>query len=73
VLVTVTRLRSFAHTFALIKIHVVFVTKYRHPVIHGDIENDIKTMAMNICQKNDCILEDAKADLGANDQYTLAD
>lgn len=71
VMAIVTRLRSFAHTVALIKIHVVFVTKYRHPVIHSDIETDIKNLAMNICQKNDCILEDAKADLGANDHIHL--
>mgnify|MGYP002280121733 CR=1 FL=1 len=71
VMAIVTRLRSFAYTVALIKIHVVFVTKYRHPVIYGDIEDDIKNLAMNICQKNDCILEDAKADLGANDHIHL--
>jgi len=68
---TVAKLRSFSHTVALIKVHVVFVTKYRHPVIHGDIEVDIKALAQSICQKNDCILEEAKADLGTNDHIHL--
>ena len=45
-------LRSFAHSVALIKIHIVFVTKYRHPVISGNIEEDIKDLAQSICEKN---------------------
>ena len=64
-------LRSFAHTVASIKIHIVFVTKYRHPVISGEIEEDIVDLCRSICEKNDCILEEAKADLGTNDHIHL--
>lgn len=65
------KLRSFSHSVTLLKVHIVFVTKYRHPVITDEIETDIKALAESICAKNDCILEDAKADLGANDHIHL--
>ena len=65
------RMRSFAHTVACIKVHVVFVTKYRHPVVHGEIEKEIVRICQSICNKNDCILEEAKADLGSNDHIHL--
>lgn len=64
-------MRSFVHTFACIKVHVVFVTKYRHPVIHGEIEKEIVGICQSICNKNDCILEEASADLGSNDHIHL--
>ncbi|NER52943.1 MAG: IS200/IS605 family transposase [Symploca sp. SIO1A3] len=67
----VTKLRSFSHSVALIKVHVVFVSKYRYPVITEAIEADIKVLAESVCQKSDCILEDAKADLGARDHIHL--
>ena len=65
------RMRSFVHTVACIKVHVVFVTKYRHPVIQGEIEKEIARIAARICNKNDCILEEAKADLGSKDHIHL--
>lgn len=65
------KLRKFAHTVALIKVHVVFMTKYRHGVIHGDVEKEVIRICSRICQKNDCILEDAKADLGKSDHIHL--
>ncbi|MEM9009133.1 MAG: IS200/IS605 family transposase [Cyanobacteria bacterium P01_F01_bin.86] len=67
----VTQIRSFAHSVALIKIHVVFVTKYRHPVITEAIEADIKALADSICSKYDCILEEAKADWGDKDHIHM--
>ncbi|MEL6381848.1 MAG: IS200/IS605 family transposase [Cyanobacteria bacterium J06626_18] len=67
----VTQLRSFAHSVALIKIHVVFVTKYRHPVITEAIEADIRALAEGICLKCDGSLEEAKADLGSRDHIHL--
>jgi putative transposase len=67
----VTKLRKFAHTVSAIKVHVVFVTKYRHSVIEGDIEKEVVRIAQGICQKNDCILEEAKADLGTKDHIHL--
>lgn len=66
-----TKLRKFAHTVALIKLHVVFVTKYRHPVIHSDVESELRNIMSAICIKNDCILEEAKADLGDKDHMHL--
>lgn len=65
------KLRKFSHTVASIKVHIVFVTKYRHRVIHGDIEKEMVKICQGICQKNDCILEEAKADLGTNDHIHL--
>ncbi len=65
------KLRSFSHSVALLKVHIVFITKYRHPVITEVIEADIKALAESICAKSDCILEEAKADLGAKDHIHL--
>lgn len=67
----VAKLRTFAHTTALLKVHIVFVTKYRHAVIHGDIELEMIEIIRRICQKNDCVLEEAKADLGKADHIHL--
>lgn len=64
-------LRSFAHSVCNIQVHIVFVTKYRHPVIHDGIEKDIVQLITGICQKNECILLEAKADLGENDHIHL--
>ncbi|WP_407809978.1 transposase [Spirulina subsalsa] len=36
------KLRSFSRSVALLKVHIVFVTKYQHPVITDEIEADIK-------------------------------
>ncbi|MBS0018767.1 MAG: IS200/IS605 family transposase [Arthrospira sp. PLM2.Bin9] len=65
------KLRAFSHSVAWLKVHIVFVTKYRHPVITEPIEADIKKLAESICLKADCILEDAKADLGGKDHIHL--
>jgi putative transposase len=64
-------LRSFAHSVCNIQIHLVFVTKYRHGVISGLIEKDIVELISGICQKNRCILLEAKADLGGADHIHL--
>jgi putative transposase len=64
-------LRSFAHSVCNIQIHIVFVTKYRHAVISGQIESDIVQLITSICQQNRCILLEAKADLGENDHIHL--
>jgi putative transposase len=66
-----TRLRSFAHSVASLKTHIVFVTKYRHKVITEDIESEMRELFDSICRKNDCILEQAKADLGERDHIHL--
>lgn len=64
-------LRGFAHSVCNIQIHIVFVTKYRHTVIDGQIESDIVQLITGICQKNRCILLEAKADLGEKDHIHL--
>lgn len=65
------KLKSFAHSVCDIQIHIVFVTKYRHPVIDGDIEEDIVDLVRGICIKNRCVLRGAKADLGTKDHIHL--
>lgn len=65
------KIKSFAHSICDIQIHIVFVTKYRHPVIDGDIERDIIALIKGICTKNKCVLCEAKADLGAKDHIHL--
>ncbi len=66
-----TSLRSFAHSVCRIEIHLVFVTKYRHPVIHDKIESDIIELMYGVCEKNRCRLKEAKADLGTKDHIHL--
>lgn len=66
-----TRLRSLAHSVASLDTHIVFVTKYRHPVITEEIELEMCELIDSICRKNDCILEQAKADLGKKDHIHL--
>jgi putative transposase len=64
-------LRSFAHSVCNIQIHMVFVTKYRYPVIDEQIEADIIQLCRSICQKNRSYLLEAKADLGSKDHIHL--
>lgn len=63
--------RRQAHTVSAIYVHIVFVTKYRHPVIDGGIESDIVELFAGICTKNDCVLLECKADLGGKDHIHL--
>ncbi|MGL4890639.1 MAG: transposase, partial [Aeromonas veronii] len=49
-------LRSFAHSVCSIHMHMVFVTKYRHPVLTEQIEADIIQLCRGICEKNRCYL-----------------
>jgi len=64
-------LRSFAHSVCSIHIHLVFVTKYRHPVLDEQMESDIIQMCRSICEKNRSYLIEAKADLGKKDHIHL--
>lgn len=64
-------LRSFAHSRCDIQIHIVFVTKFRHPVLNEQIEYEIIEMCKNICEKNRCYLKEAKADLVLKDHIHL--
>ena len=64
-------LRPFAHSFCSIHIHIVLVTKYRHPVLDGQIESDIIQLCRSICEKNRSYLIEAKADLEMKDHIHL--
>lgn len=64
-------LRSFAHSSCNIQIHLVFVTKYRHPVLDEQMESDIIQMCRSICEKNRSYLIEAKADLEMKDHIHL--
>ncbi|MGL5875245.1 MAG: IS200/IS605 family transposase [Xenococcaceae cyanobacterium] len=64
-------LRSFAYSVCNIQIHIVFVTKYRHPVLTEQIESDIIQLCRGICEKNRSYLLEAKADLALKDHIHL--
>jgi len=64
-------MRSFAHSFCSIQIHLVFVTKYRHSVLNEQIESDIIQLCRSICEKNRSYLVEAKADLELKDHIHL--
>lgn len=64
-------LRSFAHSVCSLHTHMVFVTKYRHPVLTEQIESDIIQLCRGICEKNRCYLIEAKADLKLKDHIHL--
>ncbi|MEG4508103.1 IS200/IS605 family transposase [Microcoleus sp. F6_B4] len=64
-------LRSFAHSVCNIQIHIVLVTKYRHPVLTEQIESDIIQLCRSICEKNRSYLLEAKADLELKDHIHL--
>ncbi|MEB3277930.1 MAG: IS200/IS605 family transposase [Lyngbya sp.] len=63
--------RAFAHCVCRIHLHIVFVTKYRHPVINEQIEARLKTMMTRLCETQKCILLECKADLGKQDHIHL--
>lgn len=64
-------LRAFAHSYCSIHIHMVLVTKYRHPVLTEQIESDIIQLCRSICEKNRSYLIEAKADLEMKDHIHL--
>ena len=37
----------------LLKLHIVFVVKYRKLILAGAIADDIKQFCMDVCKKND--------------------
>lgn len=59
------------HSFGYNVLHIVFVTKYRHPVITEEIEIRLKEMFVKLCQTQDCELLECKADLGKRDHIHL--
>lgn len=64
-------LKPHIHSFGFNLVHIVFVTKYRHPVINEAIETRLKELIGKLCQTQDCELIECKADLGTKDHIHL--
>ena len=65
------KLKAHVHSFGFNLVHIVFVTKYRHPVITEAIENRLCQLIKKLCQTQDCELLQCKADLGTKDHIHL--
>ena len=65
------KLKLHLHSFGFNIVHIVFVTKYRHPVITESIEARLKELIKKLCQTQDCELLECKADLGKQDHIHL--
>jgi putative transposase len=65
------KLKPYGHCSGALNVHIVFVTKYRHPVITEEIEARLKSMMAKLCETQGCILLECKADLGAKDHIHL--
>lgn len=59
------------HSFGYNVVHIVFVTKYRHPVISEAIESRLTQMYKRLCATQDSELLECKADLGKRDHIHL--
>ena len=46
-------LRYNGHTVTRMTVHIVWVTKYRYPVVQGDIQQRCRTLIMQICDTED--------------------
>ena len=64
-------LKHYAHSVCSLQSHMVFVTKYRHPVITTEIEVRLKAMLTRLCEAKRCSLLECKADLGTKDHIHL--
>ncbi|MFO1086534.1 MAG: IS200/IS605 family transposase [Reyranellaceae bacterium] len=45
--------RSGAHTVTRMTVHLVWVTKYRYPILHGDIQRRCRSLIVQICDTDD--------------------
>ena len=45
--------RSNGHTVSRLTVHVVWCTKYRYPVLQGDIKQRCRTILIQICESDD--------------------
>ncbi len=46
-------MRNGSHTISQLQIHIVWVTKYRYPVLKGDIQKRCRDMITQICDAED--------------------
>jgi putative transposase len=65
------KLKHYAHAVCALQTHMVFVTKYRHPVITTTVEARLKILLAKLCQTKRCELLECKADLGVKDHIHL--
>ena len=45
--------RRSGHTVTILKVHLVWVTKYRYPVLKGDIQKRCRELLIQICDAED--------------------
>ncbi len=45
--------RTNGHTVSRLTAHIVWVTKYRYPVLEGDIKIRCRTLLIQICEAED--------------------
>jgi len=45
--------RRSSHTVFRLRYHFVFITKYRKPVLRGDIANEVRKLVREICRTHD--------------------
>lgn len=65
------KLKPHNYSFGYNAVHIVFVTKYRHPVITKAVEARLKEMFDRLCKTQDSELVECKADLGKPDHIHL--
>ena len=45
--------RRSAHTIYTLHYHFVFITKYRKPVLRGDVGTEVRSLIREICRSRD--------------------
>ena len=45
--------RRSSHTVSILMVHIVWVTKYRYPVLQGDIQKRCRELIIQICDSED--------------------
>ncbi len=45
--------RQSGHTVSILLVHLVWVTKYRYPVLRGDIQQRCRELIIQICDSED--------------------
>ena len=45
--------RRGSHTVSILLVHIVWVTKYRYPVLQGDIQKRCRELIIQICDSED--------------------
>ena len=45
--------RQSGHTVSILLVHLVWVTKYRYPVLRGDIQKRCRELIIQICDSED--------------------